>query len=748
MRTIAYKSIALLMSALFIILLLPRFTGAETDDVKQRISISDELWNVIEEHERSLDFNNKKMLLSDMYEFISTLNIKNPEWDDDDTFSFENSAGVRCIYDYDTRKTERNLTGQGDNSIKVYGNSKGSGETDVFLVGPYYGYDSSFTDYYRNLAQTIANTLGGTATVLSGTSATPGAIKARLAQKRDRVCLFDSHGISMNGTSYLQIRSSDGITNEDFNNRWAASLTSGVYGIDANCMTQGQTTQLSNCFMWFATCEGMMKSGLSVPFVNCGAGGVYGYSKSVSFTGDYAYAKQFWNKMLDGYNVAESIAYMKQICGQADNAGIGAYPIVVSPQDSYPSNVNSPQTVHCSWTLFSNNIYFITYNANGGKNEPPVQKIELNEGEDTVTVNLSSQAPYKFPYTFDGWGTENNGVSCYQPGQEITISENTTLYAAWFISDKLNIGADNQLKVRYPDTYEYRKVIVEADKKISFDVSSENVSVSLLSSSGEELASGKSFEYEMKTGTNYYIAFTSHEVQDFVITVSGDGIERYTLSYSADGAENVPAAQSGSSSFNITKEIPSRFPYNFIGWSYQKDAEKADFMPGQSITLTQNTMLYAVWSQPETIDDNTTAYSVKNFFGADRYVMYKPLTDGKAAFSANTEMTFYSTDKTVLGQGRTLNIDASANTIYYICVKADIDVLITLSVERPIAVGDVNGDGKINTSDATLILKFSAGMYAIGEKAQKAADVNDNGFVNTADAVLILKYAVGMITEF
>ena len=63
-------------------------------------------------------------------------------------------------------------------------------------------------------------------------------------------------------------------------------------------------------------------------------------------------------------------------------------------------------------------------------------------------------------------------------------------------------------------------------------------------------------------------------------------------------------------------------------------------------------------------------------------------------------------------------------------------------------IGDANGDGKINTSDAVIILKLAAGMTQLDETQQKAADTNHDGKVNTSDAVRILKYAAGMITSF
>lgn len=64
-----------------------------------------------------------------------------------------------------------------------------------------------------------------------------------------------------------------------------------------------------------------------------------------------------------------------------------------------------------------------------------------------------------------------------------------------------------------------------------------------------------------------------------------------------------------------------------------------------------------------------------------------------------------------------------------------------------ILVGDLNGDGKINTGDATFVLKVAAEMIVPTEAQRAAGDCNRDGKVNTGDAVIILKYAAGMITE-
>lgn len=61
--------------------------------------------------------------------------------------------------------------------------------------------------------------------------------------------------------------------------------------------------------------------------------------------------------------------------------------------------------------------------------------------------------------------------------------------------------------------------------------------------------------------------------------------------------------------------------------------------------------------------------------------------------------------------------------------------------------GDVNGDDKINSADAGLILRYDAGIIKFDEITLKRGDVNGDGKVNSAEAGLILRYDAGIISN-
>ena len=63
-------------------------------------------------------------------------------------------------------------------------------------------------------------------------------------------------------------------------------------------------------------------------------------------------------------------------------------------------------------------------------------------------------------------------------------------------------------------------------------------------------------------------------------------------------------------------------------------------------------------------------------------------------------------------------------------------------------MGDVNGDGKIDSTDARLTLQFAVRKISATALDAQLADVDGNGKIDSTDARLILQYAVGKIQSF
>lgn len=82
----------------------------------------------------------------------------------------------------------------------------------------------------------------------------------------------------------------------------------------------------------------------------------------------------------------------------------------------------------------------LSYNANGGSGAPGEQTA-TDVGSHTFTI--SDTTPTRSGYIFKGWAKTSTATSAaYQPGDTISISSNTTLYAVWYKTLKLTYNAN------------------------------------------------------------------------------------------------------------------------------------------------------------------------------------------------------------------------------------------------------------------------------------------------------------------
>ena len=284
-------------------------------------------------------------------------------------------SGLACIYDYRVRvQSDKGYATPNEAVVEAIRTMPS--DEDILLIGPYYGIDSSFTNQYKNEANSLAGYTGGNVTILQSSEATATAIVNNYLGKS--VVIYDSHGTAGYGSSYLCLTTGTGITSEDLTNQWACSLGGGDYGIDGRYIQNHVNGDLGDCGVWMAICEGMKKSGNGVTgtaLLQAGAGFVYGYSQSVTFAGDYKYEKTFWERMRQGDTVAQAFKVMTDTHGVCDPYG-DAYPIVMSATDAFPSNPDSQQTVTSDWKLINNG----TPDPSPSPTPTPVPDPEVPEG--------------------------------------------------------------------------------------------------------------------------------------------------------------------------------------------------------------------------------------------------------------------------------------------------------------------------------------------------------------------------------
>jgi uncharacterized repeat protein (TIGR02543 family) len=102
------------------------------------------------------------------------------------------------------------------------------------------------------------------------------------------------------------------------------------------------------------------------------------------------------------------------------------------------------------------------------------------------------------------------------------------------------------------------------------------------------------------------------------LTQTSSGVTTFPvyLGYDANNGTNAPDGSSAeivagnSATFTISNSVPTRTGYDFLGWATDKDATSAEYSFGDSITISSNTTLYAVWKKISTFETNEFTQSL------------------------------------------------------------------------------------------------------------------------------------------
>lgn len=291
------------------------------------------------------------------------------------------------------------------------------------------------------------------------------------------------------------------------------------------------------------------------------------------------------------------------------------------------------------------------------------------------------------------WNTNANSAgTSYNAGDTPVLKSDTTLYAIWLdLTDKIITYSAN-----YPDgTTAQKNTFIESS------------AVTVLTSEQANFAA-KGYNF---AGWNTKADGTGIDVEAASsIEVTGDTTlyakwTPWTITFDMNGGSS-----SANSTMTIQNAIPGRgtIPYKFIsnkysyytfqGWSLDKNSLTAEYFEDDSIDITGDTTLYAVWKL-ETLVNDTSAVNVESSsyihnatpftFLKQETVTIKCSSSGELNFHICTDITDYTAVKNTsvwsVKNATSVNTEIQIPAgQYYFVVKND-NIFTTKTVTRTVA---------------------------------------------------------------
>ena len=333
--------------------------------------------------------------------------------------------------------------------LKDYTEMRGGSptSTNIGLIQPYWESSSSYNDssflnyspYYKTTWQNLYGATGGQGIRYSMSNATVDNIASTMVQCG--LVIFDSHGTTdysgSNGdytsranSSYLCLITNSGVTSTDtaahtgdYGTYYDCIKGSGYAYVNGQCISNHMSGNAPHSMLYMGICLGMATDRMFAPLRDKGVEVVYGYSQSVTFTGELQSIQSIMGYIQQGMEAGAAIeqsqtdlgcqwdpAYSNYTVSQAQSNKV-AFPVVASSEDTYPGHghVDVVLTAYSTWTLFGEN-YTVTATSN-------------NTNYGTVSVDgYTITASPKTGYYAQGYTVTSGTATVTQNGNIFTVN--------------------------------------------------------------------------------------------------------------------------------------------------------------------------------------------------------------------------------------------------------------------------------------------------------------------------------------
>lgn len=182
---------------------------------------------------------------------------------------------------------------------------------------------------------------------------------------------------------------------------------------------------------------------------------------------------------------------------------------------------------------------------------------------------------------------------------EVSASWDENTYSSTFLSYTINFDGytnktidmvDGELRIKayaktIPENYAFSKwELVVTDRRGN--------STTLSSESNPSHRNGSSNGWALEELIGDSTSSSRRATLDFYLYL----VKQVTITYDANGGEGAPEEETvDEGSYTISETEPTRSGYTFSGWATSAEATQAQYSAGQTITVSEDITLYAVW---------------------------------------------------------------------------------------------------------------------------------------------------------
>lgn len=382
--------------------------------------------------------------------------------------------------------------------------------------------------------------------------------------------------------------------------------------------------------------------------------------------------------------------------------------------------------------------YTIKFNSNGAMGLGISDSIEVNAGED---YRLPEVTGTRDGYVFNGWNTEANGSGDSYDDlgtiKGLKDKEEITLYAQW-IGEEMTVTFDASGGVVNPESKIVHRFDSYGELPVPYKENAGFVNWSCKSD-------GTMVSYSDEVSCTELVAVWVDNAYTFILDANGG-----TLSALFDNSGSYLRINSrellssfflNNNKYTIDKNMFVRNDKTFKEWNTKADGSGKTYFEGEligkdDVVLENNTFkLYAIW-------EDYFDYRIKDYYVDETNHYISKIMAGTSGedFKKKIEHSDrYSVEVD------TKNIDGKE--VMYTGGKTRIyqggNVYVTYT---NIVIGDVNGDGAINSADLLRIRQHLLGSKYLRGENFLASDINYDSDINSADLLRVRQHLLGTKT--